>query len=96
MIAGKQPLVERQVRAEGGAAGPELLADPYVARCREVLRLWLRWDQEQRQLTERMFGAGCDQAEIEQLLDECELLRQAAVQATEALLSIGRQDEPGQ
>jgi hypothetical protein len=87
MIAGKQH-VENRVSEGLPKVTASRPGDPYVDRCRQVLELWLRWDEEQRALTERMFAAGQDQQQLEQLLDEVELLRQTAVEATRAVLAI--------
>lgn len=89
MIAGKASVGERLLRQNTtGGEEASASAEAYAARCREVLEMWLRWDEEQRQLTERMFAAGRNQHEIEQLLDECEVLRRAAAEATRAVLAM--------
>lgn len=86
-MALSSPTPEQEARQEPDLGRSQ---DSYLGRCLEVLELWLRWDEENRQLTERLYQAGNDVAEIEQMLDELDVLRRTAAEASRAVLAIAR------
>jgi len=64
----------------------EPLPDAPLARYKEVLRMWLHWNDAYDQLTARMFQAAHDQRQVEELADHVDRLRARAVAATRKLL----------
>jgi hypothetical protein len=56
------------------------------SRAREVLQLWLTWDDADSHLTTQMFLARHDQRRLEALADEVDRLRHQAVAATRKLM----------
>lgn len=67
------------------ATGGDGISDLQL-RWREALVLWLRWNQAYEHATERMFQAGQDPAQIEQLMDQMDELRRQAVAQSHQLL----------
>lgn len=57
------------------------------AAWRDVLRLWLSWNEAHEQVDARMFKAGENLHELESLLDRADELRFEAVQRSKALLA---------
>jgi hypothetical protein len=60
--------------------------------CREALEMWLRWDEQYRQLTERLFDGTHNARHLEEQLDYCDALRQQAVRKTRRLLATAGRD----
>jgi hypothetical protein len=55
-------------------------------RAREVLQLWLRWNEESQQLTARMFAERDNSDKLQQMLDDVDRLRMEAVAASQEIL----------
>jgi len=58
----------------------------FEVRCREVLAMWLRWDEASQQITERMFNERSNPDKLQALLDDLDRLRREAVTASQQLL----------
>jgi hypothetical protein len=54
--------------------------------CRDVLALWLRWNEAYQRSTELMFAGDQSPEQIELLMDQMDQLRQQAVQMSRELL----------
>jgi hypothetical protein len=65
---------------------PRGQADPVW---RDILRLWLTWNEVHEQVGARMFKSGENLQELEDLLDHADQLRFEAVRRSKALLSAG-------
>jgi hypothetical protein len=68
-----------------GVTAPQATA--LDARYRETLRLWLRWNEAYEQVTHAMCRPGETQERLEQLMDEMDQLRQAAIAQSLNLLN---------
>jgi hypothetical protein len=55
-------------------------------RCKEVLQLWLRWNDASQQVTQLMFHERDDPEKLREILDDLDRLRLAAVSASQELL----------
>lgn len=55
-------------------------------RCREVLKMWLRWNDASQQVTELMFTDRDNPEKVREILDDLERLRVEAVTASQQLL----------
>lgn len=55
-------------------------------RWREALVLWLRWNQAYEHVTERMFQAGHNPAQLQEMMDQMDDLRREAVAQSQQLL----------
>lgn len=55
-------------------------------RWREALVMWLRWNQAYEHVTERMFQAGHNPAQLQELMDQMDDLRREAVAQSQQLL----------
>lgn len=53
---------------------------------REALLLWLRWNQAYEHVTERMFQAGQNPAQLQELMDQMDELRREAINQSRQLL----------
>ncbi len=73
-----------QQAGNGGSRDPER-----SEQCRQVLRLWLRWNEAHERLCEEMYQARRDMRALEDKLDQLDLLRQQAVRLSKALLAGG-------
>ena len=58
----------------------------FDVRCREVLQMWLRWNDASRHVTERMFKERENPEKLQALLDDLDRLRREAVTASQQLL----------
>jgi hypothetical protein len=58
----------------------------FDVRCREVLTLWLRWNEASQQVTDRIFNNRDNPAKLQELLDDVDRIRQEAVSASQQLL----------
>lgn len=58
----------------------------FDVRCREVLAMWLRWNEASQQVTERMFNQRDNPDKLQELLDDLDRLRREAVTASQQLL----------
>ena len=54
--------------------------------CRAALELWLEYDRNRRQLTARLFANRENAADVQELLDQNERLREQAIQLSERWL----------
>lgn len=69
---------------------PRGQADPVSEPAwRDILRLWLTWNEVNEQVGARMFKSGENLQELEDLLDHADQLRFEAVRRAKALLSAG-------
>jgi hypothetical protein len=57
---------------------------------REILRLWLTWNEVHEQVGARMFKSGENLQELEDLLDHADQLRFEAIRRSKSLLTGGR------
>ena len=55
--------------------------------CRDILRMWLRWNDASQQITERMYDERHDPDKLREMLDDLERLREEAISASRQLLS---------
>lgn len=55
-------------------------------RYRDVLALWLRWNQTYERVTELMFSQGSEAAQLESLMDQVDALRNEAISRSRDLL----------
>lgn len=53
---------------------------------REALLLWLRWNQAYEHVTERMFQAGQNPAQLQAMMDQMDELRREAIAQSQQLL----------
>jgi len=53
---------------------------------REALVLWLRWNQAYEHVTEQMFQAGQNPAQLQDIMDQMDDLRREAVAQSQQLL----------
>jgi hypothetical protein len=56
--------------------------DERVAQCRDVLALWLAWNERYNELAALMYASSEDQPQIERLSDELDSMRFRAVEAS--------------
>ncbi|HVA48604.1 MAG TPA: hypothetical protein VNH11_19720 [Pirellulales bacterium] len=56
------------------------------ARCREVLQMWLRWNEASQQVTELMFRERENPEKLREMLDDLDRQRLEAVTASRQLL----------
>lgn len=71
--------------AAGPDAGNQAMTDREL-QCRDVLALWLRWNEAYQRSTELMFAGDQSSEQIESLMDQIDQLRQQAVQLSRDLL----------
>ena len=65
-------------------------ADPGIELAwREILRLWLTWNEVHEQVGARMFKSGENLQELEDLLDHADQLRFEAVRRSKSVLAGG-------
>jgi len=65
-------------------------ADPGIELAwRDILRLWLTWNEVHEQVGARMFKSGENLQELEDLLDHADQLRFEAVRRSKSLLAGG-------
>ncbi len=55
-------------------------------RCREVLQMWLRWNDASQRLTEHLFDRRDDPQKMQEMLDDLDRLRLEAVSASRQIL----------
>ncbi|HVX13071.1 MAG TPA: hypothetical protein VHC22_17945 [Pirellulales bacterium] len=55
-------------------------------RCKEVVQMWLRWNDASQQMTERLFEHREDPQRLQEMLDDLDRLRLEAVSASRQLL----------
>jgi hypothetical protein len=56
-------------------------------RCKEVLQMWLRWNDASQQVTQLMFRERDNPEKLREMLDDLDRLRLAAVSASQELLN---------
>lgn len=60
----------------------------FAVRSKEVLQMWLRWNEASQQATELMYREREHPEKVRELLDDLDRLRQEAVSASRQLLDI--------
>ncbi|HWB11257.1 MAG TPA: hypothetical protein VG826_18655 [Pirellulales bacterium] len=56
-------------------------------RCKEVLQMWLKWNDASQHVTELMFQERDNPDKLREILDDLDRMRLAAVSASQELLS---------
>lgn len=78
------------------ASQPRSKADPASEHAwRDILRLWLTWNEVHEQVGARMFKSGENLQELEDLLDHADQLRFEAVRRSKSLLTGSRRSANG-
>jgi hypothetical protein len=70
------------------------MSSPNLQHCREVLALWLQWNDAHEQATQAMFEAAGDPGQVEQLMDQLDVMRRQAVEASRKILDAPRRLPP--
>lgn len=81
------PMIARQ--QDVGECLPQTTTayEQFTEDCLAAIDLWLRWDERNRHLTERLFAARGASSDVEALLDECDSLRREAAEVSRRALA---------